>query len=269
VHGATTTELWIQSERPLERLSFEISSLGVANDIHLRLGDAEQRLSFAKTDDGSAPAQIVQLAPSSPSQVRSHDGATIYVYHLEVEAARGTVRTWERRFPPQDCFEFAYNESSQESFLVGAQIAYLGDAERLERDLYSVDWLPSANTAPTSVAAGETFFLDTSVGNTSQGAWPADLPTRVALSYRWKKPDGTVVVENGLRTHPQQDIHPGQIFHAQQEVLAPTTPGSYVLELDLVYELVSWFSWKNGDDVLRLPVEVTAALPPAVDGTDS
>ncbi len=257
VHGATTTELWVQSATPLERLSFEVSTLGSANRVHLRLEDVEQHLTFDAVEGGGSPAQRVQLAPSRPSQVRSKDGVPIYVYRLEVTPERGTVRTWDRRFPPQDCFTFAYNESIQESFLVGAQMAYLGDGERLERDLYAVDWQPL--TAPSSVTAGETFVLETAVGNISQAAWPADLPTRVALSYRWKTADGAVVVENGLRTHAKQDIHPGQIFRAQQEVLAPDLPGDYILELDLVYELVSWFSWQNNDDVLRLPIQVSAS----------
>ena len=46
---------------------------------------------------------------------------------------------------------------------------------------------------------------------------------------------------------------------------APTEPGRHILELDLVYELVAWFSWKNGGEVLRVPIEVlpAEALPEA------
>ena len=53
---------------------------------------------------------------------------------------------------------------------------------------------------------------------------------------------------------------PGGPVEARQKVVAPKTPGRYVLELDPVFETVSWFAEKNGGKTLRLPVEV---LPPA------
>ena len=264
VHGATTSELWIQSDRPLDRLAFEVSSLGIENSVYLRLEDVDQHVTFEKTE--GPVSQRVVLDPSRPSQVRSKQGAKIYVYRLEVTPERGTVRTWDRRFPPQDCFTFAYNEVIQDSFLVGAQMAYLGDAERMERDIYAVDW--RGVIPPETAEAGSTFNLPVAVGNASDVAWPADLPTRVALSYRWKKPDGTVVVENGLRTHPEHPIPPGEVFAVEMEVLAPEVPGTYVLELDLVYELVAWFSWKNDGDVERVTVEVEEASEPASESSD-
>ena len=49
-------------------------------------------------------------------------------------------------------------------------------------------------------------------------------------------------------------------------------PGDYVLVLDPVYELVAWFSWRNGGDVRRIPIEVVAAegLPAAArEGLDA
>jgi hypothetical protein len=42
----------------------------------------------------------------------------------------------------------------------------------------------------------------------------------------------------------------------QQKVTAPPAPGKYLLELDPVFETVSWFSKKNGGKTLRIPVEV-------------
>lgn len=256
VHGATTTELWIQSATPLDRLVFQVSSLEAANELHFKLEDAEQHMSFANIEGQGIPRnQRLELEPSRPSQIRSRQGEPIYVYRLEVRADRGTVQTWNRNFPPQDCFTFAYNETIQESFLVGAQMAYLGSGGRLDLDLYAVDWQPS--TPPRqAVEVGSTFFLDSAVRNASEEAWPNGQPTRVALSYRWKTLDGQTVVDNGIRTYPEREIPPGEIFNTHQEVLAPSEPGRYILELDLVYELVSWFSWKNDGNVQRIEIEV-------------
>ena len=258
-HGATTTELWIQSEEPLETLVFEVASLAAPNTITLRLGDAEQRLVFARQGEGETATvvpgpQRIELAAPEPSQKRRVQDTWVWVYHLEVEADYGTVRTWERRYPAQDCFTFAYNEVIEESFFVGAEMAYLGPKHHLERDLYAVDW--GTVEAPTRVAAGESFVLRTRVRNASPTTWPATPPTRVALSYRWRNTAGEVVVDNGLRTHPTGPVEPGAIFDAHQEVIAPEVPGSYVLELDLVFEMVAWFSWRNGEDVYRLPITV-------------
>ena len=49
---------------------------------------------------------------------------------------------------------------------------------------------------------------------------------------------------------------PGGRVSVKQTVKAPKTPGRYILELDPVFETVSWFSEKNGGNTLRLPVEV-------------
>lgn len=270
VHGATTTELWIQSDKPFDRLAFDVSSLGVTNTFDFRLEDAHQRLVFAEIPgQGVVQRQQVVLEPSGPSQIRSRQGQPVYVYRVEVEAERGTVKTWNRNYPPQDCFTFAYNATIQESFFVGAQMAFLGSGERLERDIYDVEWQQPAVAPQPPVEVDSTFFIETAVRNASNDTWPAVTPTRVALSYRWKTLDDQVVVENGVRTYPAGDIPPGEVFRAHQEVKAPGEPGTYVLELDLVYELVSWFSWQNDNNVQRLQFEVVSELPTPATPTDA
>ncbi len=47
-----------------------------------------------------------------------------------------------------------------------------------------------------------------------------------------------------------------------QEVEAPSEPGRYLLELDLVFEHVAWFS-QRGAETHRLPVRVVAPEPGA------
>lgn len=256
VHGSTTTELVIQSAKPLDSLLFHVSSLAQPNEVTLRLEDAEAVQVFPAGPEGAKP-QRIELKPSRASRVRRVQGEKIWVYRLEIETSRGVVRTWNRNFPPQDCFTFAYNATIQESFFVGAQMAFLGSRQETERDLYHVTW--GAVEVPEPVVAGEAFSLATRVSNASEFEWPVDLPSRIGLSYRWLTPEGEIVVENGLRTYPESPLPPGVEWSVEQQVQAPATAGSYLLELDLVYEMVAWFSWNNEAATLRIPVTVTAA----------
>jgi hypothetical protein len=82
----------------------------------------------------------------------------------------------------------------------------------------------------------------------------------VNLAYHWLDASGKQIVEDGLRTPMPWPVPPGGRVSVQQKVLAPPAPGSYILELDPVFETVAWFSEKNGGKTLRIPVEV---LPPA------
>jgi hypothetical protein len=256
-HGATTTEIWIQSVERQETLVFEVASLAAHNTVTLRLKGAAVRLDFSEDSGGGAQPvrRRVELTPNGPSQVRRVKDQWVYVYRLEVETTRGAGRTWNRNFPPQDCFTFAYNETIVESFFVGAEMAYLGSKERLGLDLYDVDWGEEISV-PKQVLAGESFSIHTEVTNKSLHPWPSALPTRVALSYRWKTPGGEEVVVNGLRTYLEDPLPAGSLLAVSQDIAAPGVPGQYILELDLVYELVAWFSWQNGGNVFRAQVEV-------------
>lgn len=262
--GATTTEVWIQTVEYQESLFFEVTSLTSPNTVTLRLKGAEVRLDFPAGDEDAKPQRHkVELIPSGPSQVRRVKDQWVYVYRLEVEATRGAGRTWDRNFPPQDCFTFAYNETIQESFFVGAEMAYMGSKQRLEQDIYQVEW--GEMEVPAQVTAGQVFPIESRVRNRSAHPWPDSLPTRVALSYRWTTLDGEVVVANGLRTHLEQPVPAGEMLAIGQDIAPPEAPGRYILELDLVYELVAWFSRRNGENVFRAEVEVLPAPAPMTD----
>ena len=114
--------------------------------------------------------------------------------------------------------------------------------------------------APPQVRAGEAFALTTRLFNRSRFPWTADGAARVNLAYHWLDAAGKQIVEDGLRTPMPWPVPPGGRVSVQQKVLAPPAPGSYILELDPVFETVAWFSEKNGGKTLRIPVEV---LPPA------
>jgi hypothetical protein len=111
------------------------------------------------------------------------------------------------------------------------------------------------------VTAGSVFTVTARMTNKSGESWPADPPTRVGLAYRWQDAAGRLVVKESERTYFDMAVAPGTTMTAVREVMAPAAPGTYVLTLDLVYELVAWFSDKNGDDIYRATVEVVPADP--------
>jgi SAM-dependent methyltransferase len=76
------------------------------------------------------------------------------------------------------------------------------------------------------------------VTNTSRCAWPGG---QIALSYHWRRPDGSVWGYDGGRT-PFAALDPGAATTVSATVTPPNTPGTYVLEMDLVQGPDTWFS---------------------------
>jgi hypothetical protein len=267
--GATETEIWLQSVEPLERLVFHVRSLAAPNEIVLRLGSTTERLVFEHghtaehqqtSEPGrTSPTRAVELDAGKPTRLRSARGTPVYAYRLLVRAATGEVRVWTKHIPPRDCLYFPYNEIREEPFYVGAELSFLGPAARIEKDLYEVEW--GDVEVPPRVTAGSVFTVTARMTNKSGESWPADPPTRVGLAYRWQDAAGRLVVKESERTYFDMAVAPGTTMTAVREVMAPAAPGTYVLTLDLVYELVAWFSDKNGDDIYRATVEVVPADP--------
>ena len=80
------------------------------------------------------------------------------------------------------------------------------------------------------------------------------------LSYHWRTPDGQKVVWEGERTDLPEPVPPGGRVSMRQQVKAPDVPGRYVLELDPVFEMVSWFSERNNGNTFRREIEVLDVL---------
>jgi hypothetical protein len=111
-------------------------------------------------------------------------------------------------------------------------------------------------TRRVQIDSGEPFTVITRLFNRSRYPWTAEGVARVNLAYHWLDENGRQVVEDGLRTPMPWPVPPGGRVSVQQKVLAPPAPGRYVLELDPVFETISWFSRKNGGKTWRIPVEV-------------
>jgi hypothetical protein len=249
VGGANRVELYFISSRPLGKSTFLVTNLAPGNRIDIRLGDAHEVLDF-----GGEEARRIQLDPGEPFRVRRQKWATFWVYKMVVITRTGRIRHWVREYPPNDCPYFAQDDRTNENFYVGASVAYLGTGEQLEKNVYGIQW--GNAVAPPQAVAGKAFTVATRLFNRSGQTWRADGVARVSLSYHWLDESGKMIERDGLRTEIPLPVSPGGRVSLQQKVVAPKTPGRYILELDPVFETVAWFSEKNGGNTLRLPIEV-------------
>lgn len=119
--------------------------------------------------------------------------------------------------------------------------------------------LELASPAPAVLRCGEAATVEVRIANTSPVAWPAkvegDGACHVRVANHWRLRSGEVVAPDDGRVALGQDIGPGAEGVLALTVVAPGTPGRYVLEIDLVQEMVTWFA-ERGSPVLEVPVEV-------------
>jgi SAM-dependent methyltransferase len=95
------------------------------------------------------------------------------------------------------------------------------------------------------------------VRNISDVAWPAvpttDTTYQVVLGNHWLDASGQVVLNDDGRAALPQSLQPLEEVVVPLTITGPKQPGSYILELDLVQEMVSWFK-DQGSQTLRIPV---------------
>jgi hypothetical protein len=106
------------------------------------------------------------------------------------------------------------------------------------------------------IVASSWRHFDLDVLNEGDETWPGGLEAHplIRLTYRWRRPDNGVVVEQGVRTPLPAPLHPGERARVPLLVNAPVFGGPHRLEIDLVHEGVRWFG-----SPLELEVDVLAA----------
>jgi hypothetical protein len=114
-----------------------------------------------------------------------------------------------------------------------------------------------ADQNPITLAAGETMTMTVQLRNTSIVAWQASGPQPVRLSYHWlDAATKQTVVLNGLRTDLPDDLPPDAEVVLAARVRAPSKPGPYILQWDVLQEHVTWFSTYHNPTV-NVPVTIT------------
>jgi urease beta subunit len=108
---------------------------------------------------------------------------------------------------------------------------------------------------PEEVATSTVVAVPVAVRNTGDRTWPA---SQVFVSYHWLR-DEQLVVWDGKRTSLARDLRAGNRTEVSVHVATPAEPGSYVLMLTLVHELVAWFEHKGATPIVR-PVTVRSPV---------
>ncbi len=101
--------------------------------------------------------------------------------------------------------------------------------------------------SPRVLEAGREIALPISVENVGQHAWES---ARIHVSYHWlwfiprefATPSRSVPYHDGIRTELTSTVPPGGRIALQGRVLAPSFPGLYWLQWDMVEEGVTWFA---------------------------
>jgi hypothetical protein len=120
----------------------------------------------------------------------------------------------------------------------------------LPAEAYRVSW--EIGEHPTVVTAGGETTARIAFKNTSPCPWPP----AVHLGYHWRPLEaGLPAVFDGGRALPNRRIAPGDGVELEVVLKAPQASGSYILEYDLVFENVEWFSTRAGA-MARLSVTV-------------
>ncbi|MCU0661455.1 MAG: methyltransferase domain-containing protein [Myxococcota bacterium] len=153
-------------------------------------------------------------------------------------------------------------------FQVPAQLAESNDGrakvEQLHRQAFRAAL--SAETMSMSASPGASFDILVNVRNDSMEIWrkghAGDGRYLIQLGNHWYDADQRLIRFDDGRTPIPKDIAPGETVLISITVEVPKTPGTYILELDMVQEHVAWFG-QSGSDTLRIIVCV-AGLAEAV-----
>jgi ubiquinone/menaquinone biosynthesis C-methylase UbiE len=101
-------------------------------------------------------------------------------------------------------------------------------------------------------------FLVT-VKNLSPVTWPSPKELGnciLGVGTRWLNEKGEIVIDDDARSSLDWSLRPNEKRALLLECTTPPEPGRYILELDMVQDLVSWFALK-GSEVVRLDAQIT------------
>ena len=120
----------------------------------------------------------------------------------------------------------------------------------------------SATIPAAPFCAGQSIRLPVTVRNISAHRWPASFcdgrSQDLRVGNHWLDGAGAILAADDGRSHLPQPLRPGESITVPLTVTAPSVPGVYELQIDLVIEQVAWFG-ARGSHVHSVMVEVSAA----------
>ena len=110
---------------------------------------------------------------------------------------------------------------------------------------------------PTRLPAGSTVLIKVEARNTSGSDWPRG--TGLKFGNHWKQADGEMLAYDDGRAEVSDPIPDGETVMRRLPVTLPAEPGRYLLEVDLVEEMITWFGALGGT-VPSVEIDVTEAV---------
>lgn len=108
--------------------------------------------------------------------------------------------------------------------------------------------------------AGMPEKLRIAISNRSAATWENTEATAINACYHWLDEHGEVVQFDGVRTPLPEPIAPSVSLEFELNVIPPSQPGRYQLQLTLVHEGVCWFE-EQGFTATAHPVDIEWCLP--------
>ena len=107
---------------------------------------------------------------------------------------------------------------------------------------------------PEALHAGLKETVYVKVRNVSNAAWPVlgqpEGKYRLSVGNHWLDENGKIVINDDGRSPLPYDLNPSAEIEVPVTITSPPKPGSYILEMDVVQEGVTWFGSK-GSTTLR------------------
>ena len=252
IRGASRAELWLRGPESLEEPVFLVESPVAGNGIRIAVDGAEETI---RIDAGQRARVSLPVASGG-------DGP--YRHRMIVETDRGEPTAWVRHVPPPTCPNFAWNESWEETFYLGARVVLLGNREEIEGDVYDAE--VRVGELPQRIPAGGEISVSVEVVNRSGSVWKSTGAARVRLASRWMDGARGEVVAEGDRTELPLPMAPGEVARVELELQAPERPGRYLLRIEPLVEHVAWFSSRRPDGATEVSVRVLPRAHPVSPG---
>ena len=247
---STPFALWATSDRARALLNVTDSWLSHSEVTHVRYDPLVR----------SAEAEITRLLTGWSLSATRSVADVVYEYRPSAvnnitgsEHARSASDSWQDVFPRELVAKLAVQYKDY--------LAHLGLPVPLARDINDEDvrsrWKDSLSGWPDSMYRGHVGILDApervsanshlsalvKLENHGTLRWPHRMRNPlVRVGCRWllQGGDGTVLLED--RYQPDTTIAPGTAHYTPITFRTPATPGSYLVDVDLVHEHVRWFN---------------------------
>ncbi len=253
-------------KREISLLFYQLRALGLtvgrraALDFGCGVGRLSQPLAahFDRVVGVDVSAEMIRLA----NDINQHPDRVRYVCNVRDDLG----------IFPADEFSFIYSNVVLQHIVPSRALVYLGEMIRVlapggllvfqlpshlrpeaEQRAVSTPMPASAYAAsvciesdvPSRVGPGAMISLVASVTNTSDLPWRQAESGPIRLGNHWLSPAHVMLIQDDGRASLPAEIEPKRQCHLTLEITAPSEPGEYVLECDLVHEGISWFADKD------------------------